>query len=208
MYEQEKWEVRAVVRARLGPATDTAGIDEFPTSARATMVVTQTRRRALRAHLQKQNDEPAAAPPRRSDGASTLHDLPVGSICAACRGACCVNGGDHGYITTATLRAAEARDAAGTIVDHYLAHVPRRTYAGSCIFHAPTGCALPRDLRSETCNRHLCAPLTRLAAGWVDAPERPYIATFTEPNGGRRIAIVRGLAARDVRPVATRRNPE
>lgn len=207
MYEQEKWEVRKVARTLIGEETDTAEVGLFPTFARRTVTVTPARRSALRAHLQHEHDatDPAPRNEARLTESPGPHHLPVGPICAMCRGFCCVPGGNHGFIATATLRIAEARLAAGNIVDHYMSYVPQRAYAGSCIFHAATGCTLPRDLRSDICNRHLCPPLAKIAADWIETPARPVIAAFVAPDGERRITVVRDFKVREVRQVRVKR---
>jgi len=87
--------------------------------------------------------------------------------CATCGGACCTAGGDHAFLRRDNLR--RIRRAHATIDDAtlhatYAAHIPERHYAGSCLFHAEHGCALPRTLRSDLCNRYLCGDLGRLAA--------------------------------------------
>lgn len=82
--------------------------------------------------------------------------------CRACKGKCCETGGAHAYQTVDDLRrvlAARPEAGEGEIVALYLSHLPDRTVRGSCVFHGRRGCGLPRDLRSEMCNRWLCQPL-------------------------------------------------
>jgi hypothetical protein len=47
------------------------------------------------------------------------------------------------------------------IVDVYLSHVPAFGMLNSCINHADTGCALPREWRSDICNAFFCPEVTR-----------------------------------------------
>jgi hypothetical protein len=46
----------------------------------------------------------------------------------------------------------------------YVARVPAATVPGSCVFHGADGCGLPREMRSDTCNRYLCDGLVELRA--------------------------------------------
>lgn len=82
--------------------------------------------------------------------------------CRACRGRCCETGGAHAYQTVESLRRvreARPRLSAQALVALYLSHLPARTVRGSCVFHGARGCALPRDLRGDMCNRFFCEPL-------------------------------------------------
>jgi hypothetical protein len=95
------------------------------------------------------------------NAASTL----PGRLCGLCRGGCCTRGGDHAYRTAGTLRAYMRRHPAlsdAQVVERYLDSLPPATQAGSCINHTPAGCALPRDMRSATCNAYACAALAQL----------------------------------------------
>lgn len=91
--------------------------------------------------------------------------------CAACRGHCCQHGGDRAYLTDATmLRVACSGDrpSPGRILRRYMERVPREAVRGSCIFHAVSGCALERPLRSDACNSYYCSALD---GHLRDAPE-------------------------------------
>lgn len=88
-----------------------------------------------------------------------------GHLCGLCRGGCCTHGGEHAYLTAATLRRVMARHAAMSddeLVAAYLEHLPDKSQVGSCINHTSTGCALPTDMRSDTCNAYACEALARL----------------------------------------------
>ena len=75
-----------------------------------------------------------------------------------------MTGGNHGYITPQTLAryAALTEQDVDGLVELYSDRVPETSYANSCIFHGPVGCGLDRDMRSDTCNHHLCAGLKGL----------------------------------------------
>jgi hypothetical protein len=98
----------------------------------------------------------------------TLSDEMVAAACATCRGECCTAGGTHAFlrqdsITRVRARLAEAgTDDAGRMLALYSSYLPPRHYRGSCVYHEEIGCALPRDLRSNLCNRYHCGELTQL----------------------------------------------
>jgi hypothetical protein len=48
----------------------------------------------------------------------------------------------------------------------YADAVPERSVERSCVFHGEQGCALPRELRSHTCNSYFCRPMRE----WIGQP--------------------------------------
>jgi hypothetical protein len=84
------------------------------------------------------------------------------TACGLCRGRCCRAGGDHAYLDEASLArilAAEPSRSDEELLARYRGLAPSHAHAGACLFQAADGCGLPRTLRSDTCNRHLCAEL-------------------------------------------------
>jgi hypothetical protein len=114
-----------------------------------------------------------AAPPETpvsGQGAPAGRDTVLGLACSTCRGECCTAGGTHAFLREDSLvrvRAFLSRDGAtvdaGQLEATYARYLPARHYRGSCVYHTPTGCALPRTLRSNLCNRYLCGGLTQLS---------------------------------------------
>lgn len=80
------------------------------------------------------------------------------SACGVCAGTCCMNGQNHAYLSKETFAPYPNHGVDG-IVRAYMEHLPDFTYEDSCIFHTPTGCFLPRNLRSNTCNDFKCDAL-------------------------------------------------
>ena len=131
----------------------------------------ERRRRALRDHLNALLDqtaglpapplpaeEPASPPTPRESQLQTV----LGQACACCKGFCCEGGGDHAYLTVETLRryqAANPDQRPRDILAAYLERAGPQTIEGSCIYHQADGCALPRTLRADLCNRHFCKAL-------------------------------------------------
>lgn len=205
MNQQEMGVARQAARRHLGPETELAGLAQFTVFAADTVEMPDERRSAFRAHLHQQYaamTPDAPAPSTTDRGPTTPIDVGLGKICALCRGRCCGNGGNWAYITSATLAATTPQATPHDIVERYMAHVPSHSHAGSCLFHTESGCALPRDLRSETCNRHLCPDLGRIAVSSIDEPGRPHIAAFVGPDGKRQTYVVRFMEMHPVDPGA------
>jgi hypothetical protein len=102
----------------------------------------------------------SASPPRPEPGNFAVRVARV--ACSLCKGFCCKNGEDDGFIDGRTLRRLrQARPdlAADTTFRLYIERVPDESYAGSCIFHGKNGCTLDRELRSDICNSYFCGGL-------------------------------------------------
>lgn len=108
----------------------------------------------------------AAALQDPAPDAATPSPLP-GHMCALCGGGCCTRGSDHAYLGAPTLRRfmdAHPGMSPEEVVAAYLERVTHKTQAGSCINHTRSGCSLPRDMRSDTCNDYACASLAEVQA--------------------------------------------
>ncbi len=83
-------------------------------------------------------------------------------LCATCRGGCCTLGGNVAYLSPLTLRkfmdANPELDEAG-VVQAYLDRLGDHSQEGACINQTPSGCVLPVDMRSDTCNAFFCDEL-------------------------------------------------
>jgi len=114
-------------------------------------------------------------------------------VCAACRGSCCRAGGDQAYLTEETMvRSLQAHPdwSLAQIMDAYLKHLPAETVLNSCIYHSATGCGLPRDLRSSTCNRYLCGKLKNLLAGLPEKSPPPVLGVLFDDGKWTRTALI------------------
>jgi hypothetical protein len=84
------------------------------------------------------------------------------AACTLCAGYCCKGGGEHAYIDErdlARVRQAHPELGARAVVRLFIESVPFESHAGSCVFHGPQGCTLPRSLRSDVCNSYFCGAL-------------------------------------------------
>lgn len=96
---------------------------------------------------------------------SAPQNLAMG-LCTACAGGCCTKGGEAAYLTTQTMHRVLAENpelSTEQLKSLYLAQLPTASMAGSCIYHTPSGCALSRNLRSDTCNAYACDALHALS---------------------------------------------
>jgi len=98
-----------------------------------------------------------------------VEDTPLlsiyGATCGTCRGRCCLNGGTRAFLDPRAIqrfRHANRKSQPQDIVDIYCRKLPQAPYENSCVYHTQAGCALPRDLRSDTCNSARCGGLNEI----------------------------------------------
>jgi hypothetical protein len=118
----------------------------------------------LRAALTEQAEKALATPLQEGEAEVKVdwHD-PTDTLvkaCTLCAGGCCRRGkASFAYIKDTTMRRLVRANPDITVeemVDHYIAQIPAQHITGSCLYHTETGCALPRDSRSNICNRYVC----------------------------------------------------
>lgn len=119
----------------------------------------------------------AAPPPSHEAAVSTASAVNalLGQVCAACTGHCCRLGQSrHAFIDAATLAAAwrEARAtdpeaSLDAVEQRYLDAVASQHHQGSCAFHGPAGCTLPRARRAAICNDFEC-PTLEATRQWAE----------------------------------------
>ena len=83
-------------------------------------------------------------------------------LCGMCQGGCCPTGNNHAYLTVMTISRCKQTHpdfSDEEILDLYLCHLNSETIEGACINQTSSGCALPRELRSDTCNEYYCQSL-------------------------------------------------
>lgn len=156
-------------------------------------VLSDERREMFRAHLTAliqtalvQRDELAntdAPPPvRYSNEVDTAEMSAVlGAACAQCRGQCCHNGGSHAFLTAHEMLAhliEHPQHSAEDIIALYESYLPEQTLVPGCVYQHETGCVLPRDMRSDTCNWFYCDALTEFKRDHV--PDTPVRAFFVQ----------------------------
>lgn len=166
-------------------------------------------RRTLEASFEEA--EQLVAHPQRSANLLSGHDphaqatapLPIVNACSTCRGWCCRMGRPHAYLQQEFLawRLIHEHDlTSDDMIEDYLERIPEQSQDGSCVYHTSTGCALPRSIRSSTCNSFLCPGLSQHRDAIEREPQRatavvsvddPDYASFGEISDEREPPCVR-----------------
>ena len=159
----------------------------------------------LREHLMALEGDPASDP--RADGTPSSTSTLDAPLCALCRGRCCRFGLDgHAVLEAPQLRAWLAGHpgaAWADAVEHYLGLVAPEHLHSSCLFHARDGCRLPREQRSDVCNRFACTVLEQarhIAGAGADAVVVVGIVA-SHALGGAAVVSARGSRTLPVRDV-------
>ncbi len=154
---------------------------------------------ALRASLEAAIDGALAIVAETPAIAGDANDAPVpptlGAACAVCNGRCCDRGSTHAFLTAEDLASKLARGPAASaeaLLDSYMALLPERSYEGSCIYHGERGCALPRWMRADICNRFRCAELDDLADRCATATASRALIAAVKDGEVRRAVVVEG----------------
>lgn len=135
-----------------------------------------------------QSDEPADEPP----------SLLIMNACATCGGECCRHGRDDAFLRAPFLARRLQKEPdrePQDIIDNYLDRIPAASFEDSCLYHTPTGCALPRTLRSTACNEFLCRGLREGVRERSDASD-PADAAEPARTAGTAVAVNYGIPER------------
>lgn len=100
-----------------------------------------------------------------AEEATELESTLFAAGCGLCRGMCCRQGADHAFLNIVQIRRFLAEHPELTeeeTVEAYIAFIPELSIEDSCIYHGERGCTLPREMRSDMCNRWLCAGLKEI----------------------------------------------
>lgn len=198
--------------ARLGVAEpDRLPVVVLPVNTRRLQSLPASRRRAFRANLLAAI---AAATQRRVRARRADRAAPDGGVppaiaagCATCAGFCCRLGAEHAFLDADAIRRYVQRTGTtgvGAITRAFLRHLPAVSYRSSCVYHAATGCSLPREMRAEICNRFYCGPLREHWPALAELGEGRAVLAAAEAGSLVRVAVVDGSGRR--RPVGTRRS--
>lgn len=134
----------------------------LPRNTRPLGPLPESRKAALRAHVAALYRLVYAEP----DGVRHWRSPPrlplAGRACQVCGGACCNEGREEAFLAREAIREFLRRHPEAKMKDvvaAYAACLPEESYVNSCVYHTAAGCALPREMRSDICNRHLCPSL-------------------------------------------------
>jgi len=97
-------------------------------------------------------------------------------ICKACQGRCCLNAGDHSYLQVETIKRYATQHpnlSPEQIKQNYAHRIPEKTHNQSCLNHTQTGCALPKEMRSDVCNNFYCSTIKEFNINFSLPPTIP-----------------------------------
>ncbi len=205
------------VREFRGDAAGAAGISNpedftptaIPVNRRQVRGLPKERRRAFREHLVRIIGEAAA---ERDSAKYSTNDLAVrmkyeaemqgselysilDNACAVCRGSCCAKGEEHAYLRVETIllymqQHPELEEE--QVLDEYVSRLPEKTYEGSCVYHAESGCGLPREMRSESCDSFVCNGLAEIEEHAIETKSTCFFIAAIEGRNIFRSAFVQG----------------
>ena len=143
-----------------------------------------------------------ACPDPNASTAATDLDAILGRSCATCRGECCTAGGDHTFLREDSLLRVRGQDDSldqSALLASYASYLPTRHYRGSCVYHTTEGCALPRAMRSNLCNRYICGGLTQLKSALQESGSTMAFVGAADSVHLRRLSLI---DAHDATPIA------
>ncbi len=162
-----------------------------PRSDRKLVPMQLARVEKLREHLQTlvgrmRHNEPASVARPGPEGFAARV---AAAACSLCKGWCCKNGADDGFLDESTLARARLGMTDDAIVQMYVGRVPDTSYDGSCVFHGERGCTLTRDMRSNVCNTYFCGALHGFIQS--DEPPGPTVVIAGEINDMRLSPVLK-----------------
>ncbi|WP_372894229.1 hypothetical protein [Stieleria sp.] len=107
----------------------------------------------------------------------------LGNGCAVCRGHCCFQGRGHAFIHVETVLGYMQRhpdQRPRDVLDAYVSRIGPKAYEDSCVYHAETGCTLPRDMRSTVCNGYLCKGLDEILDQLQDSSPEVFVISVSD----------------------------
>ena len=138
--------------------------------------------------VQTEPDAADAADAHEPDAMPDERQRALWSACGVCRGSCCSQGREHAFLDIAAIRRYCTRHPQATadeICRDYLMRLEDPTFEGSCVYHREHGCALPRHLRSDTCNGFECTDLIELRRTWHTSGDALFLVALEGDNAAR-----------------------
>lgn len=177
----------------LGIEADLALRVVLPAQAKPLAPQRPERLAAFREHLHQIVEEAFAEPAQDPEApARAAIEAPEGALlstaCAICAGHCCDRGGMTGMLTAADIRRWRARamdSGPEQAVEAFVFHLPAESVSDSCVYLGAEGCALPRRMRSDWCNRFQCRERAALAEASTEAEAAPVLMVAHDRDGDR-----------------------
>lgn len=107
----------------------------------------------------------------------------LGNGCAVCRGHCCFQGRGHAFLYVDTVLGYMKRHPdlrPRDVLEAYVSRIGPKAYEDSCVYHAETGCTLPRDMRSKVCNGYLCKGLKEILDQLQDSSPEVFVISVSD----------------------------
>ena len=117
------------------------------------------------------------------------------NVCTICRGSCCIHGEDHAYLKVDNLLRymhQHPKLQQQQVVDEYLSCLTSKTYKDSCVYHTEIGCALPSNMRSESCSSFVCDGLVEIEKHAIDTKSTRFFIAAMEGENILRSAFIEG----------------
>ncbi|MCS7465282.1 hypothetical protein NZK35_01180 [Stieleria sp. ICT_E10.1] len=109
----------------------------------------------------------------------------LGNGCAVCRGHCCFQGRGHAFLYVDTVLGYMQRhpdQRPRDVLEAYVSRIGPKAYEDSCVYHAETGCTLPRDMRSKVCNGYLCKGLDEILDQLQDSSPEVFVISVSDDD--------------------------
>lgn len=127
------------------------------------------------------------------------------AFCHTCAGSCCRQGfANMAFIRPHILERTKnllGLPSLASTIEHYVNLIPDLHVGGSCFYHGPNGCVVPREQRSDVCNRYKCHALKRYQNFLTPANEEANVLLFnTDGDTVQRARILQGDTRADIDP--------
>lgn len=199
----EQRDVVAKAAAEIGAAPDEVVRGRIPWQGSAVHPLDDGRRADFAEHLREIVAEAFDGEVPRDDlSARETNERPEAPVtavaCAACRGLCCTRGGNTGLLRAADIarwRQREPEVTAEEVVGWYMERLPAETVHDGCVYQSASGCALPRDRRSDSCNTYYCRSLEMLREALQVAGDDPKVVMIVDDEDADAAKGVVGWSA-------------
>jgi len=189
--------LQSVLETSSGHSKQPPHVVSIPTGLSTPHRLSEDRLAAYKAHLEAIIDKCFSEEPVEAAGNPVENDYEKESICTGeshqspqltaireqlcgiCKGGCCAKGGNTAFLTESTIGRiclANPHLSAKDILHEYTSRISDQTMENSCVNQTRTGCALPRELRSDTCNNFYCRDLLKLQDQLVDESNATVLA--------------------------------
>ncbi|SEA14844.1 hypothetical protein [Rubrimonas cliftonensis] len=194
----------AAALAAVGVSPEDALVTDAPFFDPGIVTARPDQRAAFLAHLDAIVAEGFAAAPAPASDAARLkgeaEEAPaLTAACAVCRGRCCrLGAASHAFLSAdeiARARRDRPQDDAEAVKRRYLDLLPDDPVEGSCLYHGPMGCTLPRAMRADICNDFHCTEQRTIAREMAERPRRAVAVVSRDGAAPLAVGVIDVAAA-------------